>query len=232
MKPTVILLMALLATAAACAQPPPMDEMPPPDAPEMMPGPEAPPEGGPLDRWLDRLREKDPAEYERLQQIRREGPEGFRRALHGKLRDERIMARFREFPRMCQFLLTMPEEEREQILQRMGPQGGGMHGRGGPWGGPPARNPEIEALEREVGELSRAFREAADAALKDETLTTIRQKLETLFDLREKDRQEHIARIEKELVRLKESLEKRLERREEIIERRLKELTEGDVLGW
>lgn len=228
------LLIALTAVAAA-AQPPPMEEIPPPDAPALAPEPMAP-DGPPLDRWLERLRAKDPAEYERLQQIRREGPEGFRRALHGKLRDERILARFQEFPKLCQFLLAMPEEERERIMKRIGagtgPLRGGPGGPGGPRGEPPAPSPELAALEAEVHRLSQVYRDESDPAGKERLLGDLREQLEALFDLREQGREEHIARIEKDLARLKESFERRRELKDKIIERRIKELTEGDVLGW
>lgn len=178
--------------------PPGMDE---PDMGQPPPPPEEMHGGQPpsvfVDRWLERLKEKDPEEYARLQKLKETNPEEFRKALFGKLVQERMRHRSE----------------------------GGRHGR-------PPMNPEIQALQKETMEMSKAYSQATDEAAKKQLRTELRQKLEVLFDLREKERKEHIQRIEADLANLKKSLDERQQNREQIIERRLQELTEGDGLRW
>ena len=178
---------------------------PPPEmgAPEMGPPPSLEPPPGAesetpfVDRWLDRLKEKHPEEYARLQKLRETSPEEFRQALHEKLAQEKM--RFRSHD--------------------------GEHGR-------PPMNPEVMKLENEMMDISKTYRQTTDATQKEQIRKDLRQKLEVLFDLREKDRQEHIRRIEADLADLKKSVDQRQSNREQIIDRRLQELTEGDGLRW
>jgi uncharacterized membrane protein YccC len=93
-------------------------------------------------------------------------------------------------------------------------------------------NPEIQRLEEEVVQLSRAYRQTSDPAQKEQLRNDLRAKLQTLFALREKGRQDHIQRIEKDLAQLKATLDQRLKNRDQIISRRLQELTDGDGLTW
>jgi hypothetical protein len=208
MKPTltalVILMLGLMPALAQVSLEPP--EGPPPEmgGPEMGPPPplELPhgeqPEAPFLDRWLERLKEKQPEEYEHLQKLRETNPEEFRRAMHEKLAQEKMRFRSHE----------------------------GRHGR------PPPMNPEIMKIENEAMDLSKTYRQATDAAQKEQIGKDLRQKLEVLFDLREKDRQEHIRRIEADLANLKKSVDQRQSNRQQIIDRRLQELTEGEGLRW
>jgi hypothetical protein len=179
---------------------------PPPEmwGPEMGPPPSPePPQGEQpgtpfVDRWLDRMKEKNPEEYDKLQKLRETSPEQFRQALHDKLKQEKTRSRLHD-------------------------------GRHGP---PPPLNPEIVKLEKETMEISRGYRETTDEAQKTQIRKDLRGKLEVLFELREKDRQELIRRIETDLARLKKSVDERRNHRDQIIERRLQELTDGDGLRW
>ena len=169
--------------------PPPAIEPPPADQP-----------GTPfVDRWLERMKEKNPEEYGKLQALREKDPEQFRQALHDKLKQEKMRFRSRD-------------------------------GRGGP--PPPPMNPEIVTIEKETMEMSRAYREESDAARKEQIRKDIRAKLEVLFELRGKDRQELVNRIEADLARLKKSIEERQAHRDQIIDRRLQDLTDGAGLKW
>ena len=201
---TVVLMLAL--TPALAQEPPEQRDRPPPEMmePEMGPPPSHEQTQGEqsdasfVDRWLDRMKEKHPEEYARLQKLRETSPEEFRQALSEKLSQEKM--RFRSHD--------------------------GQHGQ------PPPMNPEIMKLEKEAMDISKTYRQTADAAQKEQIRKDLRQKLEALFDLREKDRQEHIRRIEADLVNLKKSVDQRQKNREQIIDRRLQEFTDGDGLRW
>lgn len=207
MKTIMMTACVLLAFTPAWGQDPMEQPHPPPPGmfePEMGPPPlfEPPrgeqPEAPFVDRWLDRMKEKDPEEYARLQKLRETSPEEFRQALHEKLAQEKMR----------------------------------FHSRGGRHGRPPMMNPEVIKAEQEAMDISKTYRRATDAPQKEQIRKDLRQKLEVLFDLREKDRQEHIRRIEKDLANLKKSVDQRQSHREEIIDRRLQELTDGDGLRW
>lgn len=80
--------------------------------------------------------------------------------------------------------------------------------------------------------LSRAFRASTDPAEKETIRNELRSRTAEMFDLREKQRREQIAAIERDLVQLKASTEKRQANRDAIIERRVSELTGEDPLKW
>lgn len=243
MKTTLILVAAivLLSSAPLPAQepmespmPPPESEMappgPPPDMeppPGLEPGPEnAPPEA--VDRWLERMKARNTGDFERLHKMREEDPKGFRGVLRQRLTSERVLARLREHPKVYEFLMALPEQERDEVLRKLTPSV--------PFGGPGRRpemmNPEIRELEKQALDVSRACREARDDAEKAAIRDDLRAKLGQLFDLRENERKGHIERIEHELSDLKKTLDDRQAHRDEIIARRLEQLTEGEKLGW
>ncbi len=209
---------------------PPDEEAPPPGEPVLEPGNDQGPDrsGAMVERWLERLRAKNPQEFERLQKLREEDPEAFSRALHSRLREERAMASLREFPKLQEFIRSLPPSERQQIFRKMA----GQEGPGGPRGFPPKMNPQIRDLERETMALSKKYRDSTDDAEKETVRAELKTKLGVLFDLRETERRAHVERIEKDLANLKQGLADRQARREEIIERRLAELTDGDDLRW
>jgi hypothetical protein len=88
-------------------------------------------------------------------------------------------------------------------------------------------------METEIKELSSQYRKSQDSEEKEGLKKQIKAKLEKLFDLREKQREAEIKRIEQELTKLKEKMKIRKANRDKIIERRQKELLgEEDDLGW
>lgn len=225
-------------------EPPPDDMlMPPPDA-EFMPEDMMPPgvQTGappPVDRWLKRLQQENPQEFEALQKLRQEDPQGFRHAMHVRLLQQRLADAVAEYPPLQQAFMSMPAEERLEALKKLtfiaGPPG--MHRGQGPKGmrggpGGPGKGPATRKLEDEAGALAQAYRKTSDPAEKEKVLGELRAKLEQIFDAREQDRLQHIERAEKEMARLKEMLENRSSRRTEIIDRRLKDLTEDNSLKW
>lgn len=112
---TSALLMPLRGTAQEAPLGPEERSLPPgppvaPAAREVAwPGPPVPPPPPPLVRWLERLREHDPAEFERLQQLREADPEAFRRALAERIACAR---RKRGRPPFRPGWITTPEIER------------------------------------------------------------------------------------------------------------------------
>lgn len=91
-----------------------------------------------------------------------------------------------------------------------------------------------QQLERECQMLSEEVRENRD---NKEATKTSREKLATLvkehFDVRQKQRQLRLARLEEELKKVKEAVESRQAQSEQIIKRRLNELTgDGEDIGF
>jgi len=236
LKLPAVFLLALV-PALLAAQEPPEASMPPPDKDEIAPppmegpaepGPEAPPPGAPLDQWMDRMKQDHPADFERLHKMREENPEGFRWALHQRLRRERVLQSLRDHPKVFEFLMSLPEQERNQVLLKLAQ----AQGPRGPHGPPDIMNPDILRLETEARQLSRSYHESADETARQKMREDLRQRLEALFDLRETERAAQIQRIETDVAKLRKTLEDRKAHREEIIDRRLQELTDGDALRW
>ena len=232
MKHLVVLAIFAGLVSTVWAQDPPSEEssimMPPPEEVFGMEGPDTPlPRNNPVDLWLNHLRVRDPDEYARLTELRMKDPDKFHAEMHKKLQHQQSLEVLDKNPRFKQMFDQLPEEERtritELISQPVMRKGPGKHGK---------PDPEIEKLEAETGELACLYQEAPDAAEKQKIKDTIRSKLETLFDLRQKDREQMIARMEKKMADLRKNLDEKKGRREEIIDRRLKDLIGDDPLAW
>lgn len=89
-------------------------------------------------------------------------------------------------------------------------------------------------LELEIKSESLALEyEEASGAKKESIKKDMKTVLSELFELREKDRKEDVARLEQELMELKESLQIRANKKDEIIKRRVEELLgENKYLEW
>ena len=88
-----------------------------------------------------------------------------------------------------------------------------------------------------MGRLERKVRSLVEGIGQGEPteaqLTSLREALGQLFDLREDMRKEEITQLEKRITELKAGLADRRAGKTEIVERRLKELLkESDPLGW
>ena len=242
MKTTLLLLVCALAAwpGSRPAQeppdpglPPPPDEFGPPgdvDLPPPMMGPETGPEGAPpaVDRWMERMRDRDPERFERMCEMRDKDPDGFRGVLRQRLTTERTLAKLKNCPTVYEALMSLPEAEREQVLRDLAPSAPF----GGPGGRPARMNSQIREMERDTLEMSRAFRTAKDEAEKSKIRDDLRAKLGEVFDLREQERRSHFERIQKDVSELQKTLADRQAHRNEIIARRLEQLTEGEKLGW
>ena len=213
--------------------PPPMEGpavMPPSEESFGMEGPEPdspPPRDNPVDKWLEHLRDRNPDEYARLNELRLKDPEKFHAEMYRKLQRQQAMEVLEKNPRFKQLFGELPGEERDRITELISQpvmkKGPGKHGK---------PNPEIEKMEAETQELSLAYRKTQDNAERQKIRADIQTKLEILFDLRQKDREQMIAHMEKRMADLRKNLDEKTARRDELIGRRLKELTEGDPLAW
>lgn len=73
----------------------------------------------------------------------------------------------------------------------------------------------------------------ADASKKKQLRKKLKTELGKLFDLRETERKEELARLEKEMEELRKSLKVRTEKKDQIIDRRIQNLLgEDDYLDW
>lgn len=224
------------APAQDAAEPPPEDLFegePPPGEPLFDGPPHGAPRRGPdgeppLERWMENVRKDRPEEFERLQRLRNDDPRAFRQELHQRVRQEKVMARLRDYPRLHEALAELPPDQREDAVKKLlaahMPKGMSQRMQ--------RMNPESRRLEAETMGMSKAYRACGDDAEKERIRTDLRLKLTELFDLREAERRAQVARMEEDLGKIRGSLEQRERHRDEIIDRRLQELTDGDVLKW
>lgn len=236
-----ILLAAFIATALPCIAPAQEDFAPPPGPP---PGGQHVGGRGPemVDRWLEQLKEKNPAEYERLVKLRDEDPDAFHKELRGKLRKEQSRLFMDKYPQLKEAVMALPPDERDAIMGRLmqpqgqgpgpgGPGGPGMERGMGPGGGD-MRTPEIEAQQEATRTAAAAYKSASTPEEKEKARAELKAGLGKLFDLREQQRAKDIEKFDKHLAGLKEKLAKRQANRDQIIEKRLQEITGGDELTW
>lgn len=215
---------AALSLSVAQAQPGP----PRPGAPMANEGDEMPPPR--IQRFLDKLQEDDPQEYERLLELRENDPEAYRQALRERMRDAREqrggMRDAREQrgmrdgggapgPRDEDRLDGPPDRDRRRHHE----QSRGM--RGGDWKAP---NPEMEKVDASVREITKKLRNAPPEE-QEELRGELKAALEKGFDLRQQMRKDRLTEMEKRVEHIKNILDKRASQRDEIIQRRLDEIT-------
>ena len=89
---------------------------------------------------------------------------------------------------------------------------------------------DYESRERD---LSRQYREAPDANDKSRIEAELKGVIKELFDLKLKQRQRELQRLEQELKNIKDEIEKRRINKEQIIQNRFDEITgKNDSLRW
>ncbi|HBA84570.1 MAG TPA: hypothetical protein DCZ95_10790 [Verrucomicrobia bacterium] len=220
MKIPLLIAIAFLMPIAVPAQ---MEELRPPPPPRAMP------KEAHLEKWLAHIREKNPEEYDQLIKLREADPEAFRAELRERLRYRRHMAHLKETPKLYEFLMSLPPEERNRILDRLAPP---PHDRSERFGDRKGPNPEMGAMEDEIRTMVKTYRKTEKPGEKQQIQADIRNRLERLFDLRGQQRLQMIAEAEQDLQVLKKQLDERQANREKIIERRLGELLHEDDLAW
>lgn len=85
-----------------------------------------------------------------------------------------------------------------------------------------------QQLERECSKMAEQIRQQTDKTAQKEARDKLAEVVKKHFDVRQKQRQLRLTRLEEELKRVKEAVEARQAQAEQIIKRRLNELT-GDV---
>lgn len=226
--------LALPARAQEAESPPPPDAVDMVDAPAVWEDAAPPPPPGGMrtavDRWMLRLRNRDPQEYERMKILQEQNPEAFKRVLVEKLRKHRMRG------------LRM-EPELQAFLE---------DGRGPPPPPPPGgatenirhmtvtnrrgandiQDPRLDELNREAKALIKAYKAAADEDARAQLREELHAKLIDIFELRMQHQQKAIVQAEEGLAKLKDIVRKRQERRDEIVDRHMESLLEADVLKW
>lgn len=185
------------------------------------PGPSSNAEARYVEMWLDQLKQKNPAEFEKARKMRDENPEEFRRHLREKVASMKMRGGLEERPALARAIKALPETDREWLLQRL--QAGDRFGARG--GLPDMRGGGTPEMER--GELAtRELVQKARAATGEERVrlrAELKAELGRLFDLREKYRAEQLRMVEQQVTSIREQLRERSVKRDEIIEHRLKE---------
>lgn len=225
------LLLAIFATVRAQAQPEPVDQRAPEELPppEMMEAPPVRPQEGlqpppPVQRFFEILKEKNPEEFERLKQLRKDDPEAFRKELTDRLRTEL---------------------ERRGLYGEAGDGGPFRQGKGfkgepggrhfhadGDVEGWAVQSPELEQLEVKTRQLAHAIRDSNSPEEQAKLREELKGELTKEFDLREQMRKDRLAQMEKRVEKIKTIMEQRQAQRDAIIQRRMEELTEQDALAW
>jgi primosomal protein N'' len=191
MKKLTLLACIALGAAATLAQPPPEHRGPPPHAR----GPstlfrEKPEPASPVRRWMMELRENNPEEFERLQQMRLENPRAFREAISERLQETALERMREKRPAIYDALMTLSPEERRWALERMsGP--GMMH--------PGEKEKRREPPEPGLRQLAREYREAGSKSERDMIRGQLRDELGRLYDQRLQERREQLDEIRNRL---------------------------------
>jgi hypothetical protein len=196
----------------------------------------------PVDRWLDRLEERDPAEHDRLIRLREEDPAAFRQEVRLRLQTLQ-QRRFEEGPRDADWNAGWNErpaadrntyrddrrddqrngfsnefrDDREpaRFDQNDAPDGPPRHRR---LLAPPLEgDPEIRGLVRE-------WRNSDNPAERDALRAEIRQRLEQAFEAHLMAQRQELERASQRLRQLEGMIDEQENRREQWIDRRLESL--------
>jgi len=221
----------LLFSVTTLALPLTSSSQPPPDAPG---GFDRPPmeEGfrpaSPVQRWMKQLQETNPAEFERLRELRMSNPEAFRKEARVAV-ETQIMTRLaEERPAIHEILSNLSEDDRKWLMERLarqalgpgGPEGNhreGMEGRGREGHG---NEPKREAMQRNR-ELVRQYHEARTEEEKNLIKQELRDQLSNLYDQRIAERSEQLKEAEQKLDSIRKALAQGQEGKEAFIEEKL-----------
>jgi hypothetical protein len=92
---------------------------------------------------------------------------------------------------------------------------------------------EENKLDAESLDLAQQYKDASNEAEKEAIRKKLEDLLNRIFELRQKNRQQEIERLEKRIAGLREQNAKRLDMKDEIVQRRLLQLLgEKNVLEW
>ena len=183
----------------------------------------------PIEMWLDMIKEKDPAEYEKLIALKNENPNAFYNNLRYRVKLERFKSDLQEHPKVMEVFDALSEEDRRWIVSKIQPPKK-MQSPGAPQSR--IASPEINTAEQTSIELTQKYHQTKDEKEKQKIKEDIRTQLNKTFDLREQKRAEELNTIQTHLQTLEQTVESRKANRDAIIEQRLHQLTEGDEWEW
>ncbi len=212
MKMLILSACLLLGVAATLAQPPPEHRGPPPHAR----GPstlfkEKPEPASPIRRWMMELREEDPEEFERLQQMRLENPRAFRDIISDRL-EKTAMERLRDKrPAVHDALMSLSEEDRSWVMERM--SGHGMHSS--------KKERGKENSTSSLRQLARDYREAANEGERSAIRERLEEELGQLYDQRLEDRRAQLDEIRDRLRVMESAIAEGEQTRDDFIDEKL-----------
>ena len=176
-----------------------------------------------IEAWLERLKNKDPEEYERLNRLRENKPEAFRTALRARLREERTRQSFKDFPQIAEALKNMSPEDRQRFLNRFGSRQGG---------GRLEERPDIpRELHQQIRKLAEAYALTDNADLHADIRAQLKARLGQMHQARQQARIDHLQKIEKQLEKLRSSIEEDQGNREAFIEQQLNRILKPTSLA-
>lgn len=203
---TIFLALSLMAILGASARA--QAETPVPAMPDVAQEARMPP---PVQRFFDLLKERDPAEYARLRELRENDPDAFRAELANRLAGLRERRGARGEPEV--------RDMREP----------GRHmGRSGKMDRGPEHHPELDMAERLAKETAAAVRTATSDEEKKKLTAQLKDEVGEIFNIRETIRRERIRQMEDHVAKIKHVLDERRAQREEIIERRVNQLLQPE----
>lgn len=169
---------------------------------------------GAVEQVMKRIKQRNPEEFERLNKLRQEDPEAFRKALKDRLDKAHWGGRAGS----NKVVATVAPGERDQ--------GQGVQHARNPGGNDGARrNAELNKCEQDIRALAESYKRASPDEQKM-LQADLKKKISETFELREKLRQEAIQRVEAQLTKLKKEATLGKAKREAVVESRFKELTE------
>ncbi len=175
--------------------------------------PRGPGQRRPAERWLDTLRQQDPAEYQRLKELRHNNPDEFAAELRARLQARTIERTLDQAPRLREILEKLPPEERKTLMdtfrrlaaeEREPPSGRDSRG-----------NPSS----RRFGERRESTREHHAESPREPPQN--RADIQAAYDHRTQMIEREIDRISRQLENLRQLLDERKTRRDQIIEQHL-----------
>jgi hypothetical protein len=217
-------------------------KQPPKERPNPRPGPGMRPGGGehgpafhvpgeglnkgrrPLDAYMHRLKDNDPATFRGLQRLRNEDPAAFRDRLGQRLNQGRFKDRFKDFPEVGQMMDRLPEDRRREMMRHFMTRNGP-----GPDNQPSAEALEVRRKNREemhgkILKLGEAYRAAGNDADRAVVRGQVEQYVTEIFKGRQEERRKHIDRMRKDLGKLEQIMGNDETKRSEMVQGRVDEL--------
>lgn len=205
MKNFAILMFMAWAAATVVAQPPPHARGPSTlfrDKPEP---------SSPARQWMLELSENDPAEYERLQRLRRENPRAFRETMREQLENSAMERLEKNRPAVYAALIQLSPEDRSWVLERMA--GHGRH--------PPENGRDHNRLKTGSRELIRDYRDAENDSERAAIRARLSEELGRLYDRRLEERRDQLENIQARIRDMEAAVAEGEQNREAFIQERL-----------